>query len=39
MITLKESVEIKTTHKKIFEWFAHLDENYCSWHPAHVDFR
>ena len=39
MITLKESIKIKTTHKKFFEWFAHFAENYCSWHPDHVDCR
>jgi len=27
MITLKDSLEIKTTPEKIFEWFAHLDKN------------
>jgi len=39
MKILKESIEIKTTPENIFEWFAHLDKNYVSWHPGHVDCR
>jgi hypothetical protein len=27
MITLKDSVEIKTTPERIFECFVHLDKN------------
>jgi len=36
MITLKDSIEIKTTPKKIFEWFAHFEENFRAWYPNHV---
>jgi hypothetical protein len=36
MITLKDSIEIKTTPEKIFEWFRNLDKHYRSWHPDHV---
>ncbi|MCK4399309.1 MAG: SRPBCC family protein [Methanophagales archaeon] len=36
MIILKDTIEIKTTPENIFEWFAHLDENYSAWHPDHV---
>lgn len=36
MITLRDSVEIRTTPEKVFEWFMHFDENYVSWHPDHV---
>ena len=39
MITLKDSIEIKTTHEKIFDWFVHFEKNYHSWHPDHVDSR
>ena len=36
MITLKDSVEIKTTPEKIFEWIINLDKHYNEWHPDHV---
>ena len=39
MITLKDTIEIKTTPEKIFEWVAHLDENFHAWHPDHVKCR
>jgi len=39
MITLKDSIEIKTAPEKIFEWFIHFEENYHAWHPDHVDCR
>ena len=40
MITLRDTVEIETPPQKIFEWFAHLDENFRTWHPKdHVECR
>ena len=40
MITLRDTIEIETSPQKIFEWFAHLDENYRAWHPTdHVESR
>ena len=36
---LEDSVEIRTTPKRIFDFFEHMDENYQSWHPDHVLFR
>ena len=40
MITLRDTIEIKTPPKNIFEWFAHLDKNFRSWHPKdHVECR
>jgi len=41
-ITLTDSIEIKTTPERIFEFFINLSvgENYRSWHPQdHVCFR
>lgn len=34
-VILRESIEIKTTPEKIFDFFAHLvdDESYRAWHP------
>jgi hypothetical protein len=40
MITLRDTIEIKTSPEKIFAWFAQLDKNFQSWHPAeHVACR
>lgn len=36
MITLRDSIEIKTTHEKIFQWFVHFEENFIAWHPDHL---
>jgi len=37
---IKDSIEIKTTPEKIWEFFTHLDENYKAWHPEdHILFR
>jgi len=41
-ITLTDSIEIKATPERIFEFFTNLSEgeNYRSWHPQdHVSFR
>ena len=40
MITLRDTIEIKTSPEKIFQWFTHLDKNFQSWHPKdHVECR
>lgn len=36
MITLRDSIEIKTIPEKISDWFVHFEENYKAWHPDHV---
>jgi len=36
MKTLKESIEINVAPEVIWEWFLHLAENYCEWHPSHL---
>ena len=38
MITLKDSIEIKTTPEKIFDWFKNLDKHFTEWHPNHKKF-
>ena len=39
-LVLKDSIEIKTTPEKIWEFFINLDKNYKKWHPeAHVEFK
>lgn len=39
-LVLKDSIEIKTTPEKIWEFFANLEENYKTWHPEdHVVFK
>jgi len=39
LITLEDSIEIKTTPEKVFEWLIQLrhKEAYQAWHPDHVD--
>lgn len=37
---IKDSIEIKSTPEKIWEFFTHLDKNYRAWHPKdHILFR
>lgn len=37
---LRDSIEIKTTPERIFDFFAHIEENYKAWHPEdHVVLR
>jgi len=31
-----DSVEIQAPPSKVFDWFMHLTENYCDWHPDHI---
>ena len=38
MITLKDSIEIKTTPKRIFDWFKNMDKHFTEWHPNHKKF-
>ncbi len=40
MITLTDSIEIKTTPEHVFNWFTNLRtaEDYRAWHPDHVDW-
>ena len=38
MITLKDSIEIKTAPERIFDWFKNLDKNFTEWHPNHKKF-
>ena len=39
MVTLKDSIEIKTTAENIFDWFKNLDnESFTEWHPNHKEF-
>ena len=40
MITLKDSIEVMATPKKVFEWLLQRmknKESYQAWHPDHVD--
>jgi len=39
MIILSDTVSIRTTPARAFQWFEHLEENYLAWHPAHVACR
>ena len=42
MTTLKDSIEIKATPEKVFEWLLQRfkdKEAYQAWHPGHVDVR
>jgi len=39
-IILEDSINIKTTPEKIWDFFVHMDENYVAWHPEdHILFR
>ncbi len=39
-LVLKDSIEIKTTPEKIWEFFTNLEQNYKTWHPEdHVLFK
>ena len=37
MVTLQDSIEIKTKPERIFNWFVHFEENFHAWHPDHVE--
>lgn len=36
MITLRDTIEIRTTPEKIFDFFIHFRDNFKAWHPDHV---
>ena len=39
MISLKDSIEIKATPEKIFDWFKNMDnKSFTEWHPNHKKF-
>lgn len=39
-LVLKDSIEIKTTPEKIWEFFTNLEQNYKVWHPEdHIIFK
>jgi uncharacterized protein YndB with AHSA1/START domain len=39
-IILTDSIEIKTTPEKIWDFFINLEKNYKSWHPKdHIEFK
>jgi len=42
VINLKDSIEIKATPERVFEWLVQRfkdKESYQAWHPDHVDIR
>ena len=39
MILLRDTVEIEASPEQIFDWLAHFQENYLTWHPDHVECR
>jgi len=41
MITLKDSIEIKETPERVFNWLTNFrtDEDYQAWHPDHVKWQ
>lgn len=39
MISLRDSIEIRTTPKRIFAWLEKMPEEYTSWHQDHVACR
>jgi len=42
VISLKDTIEIKATPEKVFEWLVKRfkdKESYQAWHPDHVDIR
>jgi hypothetical protein len=36
MKTLRENIEINVSPEVIWDWFMHIAENYCEWHPSHI---
>jgi hypothetical protein len=39
MISLKDSVEIYTTPRRLFDWLERMPQEYLLWHPDHVACR
>ena len=36
MITLRDTIEIRTSPEEVFDFFIHFRENFMAWHPDHV---
>jgi hypothetical protein len=36
MITLRDTIEIRTSPEEVFNFFVHFKENFMAWHPDHV---
>jgi hypothetical protein len=39
MISLRDSIEIHTTARQVFNWLEKIPQEYKSWHPDHVACR
>ena len=39
MLILRDTVGIRATPERVFDWLAHFEDNYASWHPDHVSCR
>jgi hypothetical protein len=39
MISLRDSIEIRTTPQELFAWLGRMPQEYKSWHPDHVACR
>ena len=36
MITLRDTIEIRTSPENVFDFFIYFRENFMAWHPDHV---
>jgi hypothetical protein len=36
MITLQDTIEVRTSPEKVFDFFIHFRRNFMAWHPDHV---
>ena len=36
MITLQDTIEIRSSSEEVFNFFVHFKENFMAWHPDHV---
>lgn len=39
MISLRDSIDIRTTPSQLFAWLSRLPQEYQAWHPDHVSCR
>ncbi|MEW6103944.1 MAG: SRPBCC family protein [bacterium] len=39
MVIFKDTIEIKATPEKVFDWFANMEKNYKIWHKDHKECR
>ena len=39
MIRLRDSIMIRTTPERLFQWLESLPQEYRSWHPDHVSYQ